>query len=738
MAFNNFPYLDLSNLNIDWILQTVRTALLNSTTALEAAENLKDFVENYFSDLDVQEQINAEIDSMVDDGTFQLLVDVAAGTIAPTIITEWLEANITPTTPAIDKTLSVSDAAADALVTGTAIKRLDAGLSFYEIPWTSYSPTWTQGAINSNTGANTTSTTRARTAYSGAGTVDKLLKVKIEAGYKLAVFVYSNANNASYLGVYDGREYSGNTVVWFTDYVYFADNMKGIRYRFVLAKTDDSEITVADATGKVTGFYGTDSTLSEQYKAADAKAVGDRFVGNATRLAYDSTDVASTTANGVTYEISDGVASFSGTSNARVLLNRIGGVGTIPDFLEENTNYFVDINESGSGNVKISITRYDNDGTAISPNLFSSNSSGYFNTGSFADVAGIIIRYNIPANSDVDDTTVEFSIYDYPPNSAININGNGGRTKLRIMQNNIGDFAWGFNSGIDASVARGNLPDTDQYYNPYYKNVVESYASRTEFYADRLAKYKEFFGKYQPDILCLQEYAINFNWSDVPAETAINASEALFEPVFMDKSAAKDAKGYYLRVFSNAGLAAGSYVSIGQITAVHWYVSSTTINGKPWAICTGYFVTSDYGGQPARESELMDLLEYLDANGYENAIICGDFNASAVAYTGPHAEVVNLNLYPDYASTVAGASTNNEALALIAESYGYTVLNSGEYWGWKNTYVDHKQTQPNYIRPLDQILVRGDFKAVNFEVLEDEYDNLTSDHIPIIADIIFN
>ena len=80
-----------------------------------AYEKLQEYVNIYFDSLDVQEEINNKLDKMASDGSLLTI-------IRPTISDEtakWLSKNITnPTNPAIDKSLTVNGAAADAFQAG--------------------------------------------------------------------------------------------------------------------------------------------------------------------------------------------------------------------------------------------------------------------------------------------------------------------------------------------------------------------------------------------------------------------------------------------------------------------------------------------------------------------------------------------------------------------------------------------------------------------------------------------
>ena len=80
-----------------------------------AYEELQGYVNRYFDNLDVQEEINNKLDKMASDGSLLTI-------IRPTISDEtakWLSKNITnPTNPVVDESLSVKGAAADAFKAG--------------------------------------------------------------------------------------------------------------------------------------------------------------------------------------------------------------------------------------------------------------------------------------------------------------------------------------------------------------------------------------------------------------------------------------------------------------------------------------------------------------------------------------------------------------------------------------------------------------------------------------------
>lgn len=167
MFFDHYPYTNLHNVNLDWVLQAVkawgamveqnnqnfinldntmrefRIALetdwrnYQNTVNQEYAEWATDIrtqwvtfwneVRNYLHDLDVSQEINDKLDEMASNGE---LLNIISPTISENV-SSWLTEHITPTTPTIDNTLTVNGAGADAAETGKQINDLrdaDGGL----------------------------------------------------------------------------------------------------------------------------------------------------------------------------------------------------------------------------------------------------------------------------------------------------------------------------------------------------------------------------------------------------------------------------------------------------------------------------------------------------------------------------------------------------------------------------------------------------------------------------------
>lgn len=115
---DSLSYYELLCKVVDYLNKTmedVDTLHGDVTNLHKAYIELQGYVNNYFNNLDVQNEINNKLDSMAADGTLLTI-------ISPTISTEtanWLSQHITnPSNPPIDTSLTVSGAAADSKITG--------------------------------------------------------------------------------------------------------------------------------------------------------------------------------------------------------------------------------------------------------------------------------------------------------------------------------------------------------------------------------------------------------------------------------------------------------------------------------------------------------------------------------------------------------------------------------------------------------------------------------------------
>ena len=102
--------------NIENINDTVEH---NMDALLTAYNLLQGYVNDYFDNLDVQEEINNKLDEMATSGALSNLL----APLIPDLVTNWLNTNVNPVGSAVvvDNSLTVSGAAADAKKTGQGI-----------------------------------------------------------------------------------------------------------------------------------------------------------------------------------------------------------------------------------------------------------------------------------------------------------------------------------------------------------------------------------------------------------------------------------------------------------------------------------------------------------------------------------------------------------------------------------------------------------------------------------------
>lgn len=116
-VFRQFPYSNFHEMNMDEIIKIVKTMHEEWNTTKEQWASYKEYIDNYFSTLDLSEETYNAILRMIENGIFNETVD-------PVIINEvenWLNENITDGI-VVDRSLSISGAAADAKVTGDELK----------------------------------------------------------------------------------------------------------------------------------------------------------------------------------------------------------------------------------------------------------------------------------------------------------------------------------------------------------------------------------------------------------------------------------------------------------------------------------------------------------------------------------------------------------------------------------------------------------------------------------------
>ena len=132
------------------LFKTVKEMFDAQDNLVKSYKALYDFVNQYFTNLDLQTEVNKKIEEMKDSGE---LLNLLKPTVSNEVST-WLTSNITnPSNPPIDKSLTVENAAADSKVVGERL--LKDGLSYSK--QFSESAFYKGSSISSRTDVNGTS-----------------------------------------------------------------------------------------------------------------------------------------------------------------------------------------------------------------------------------------------------------------------------------------------------------------------------------------------------------------------------------------------------------------------------------------------------------------------------------------------------------------------------------------------------------------------------------------------------
>lgn len=125
--FQNLPYTNFHELNLDWVIEKVRETMAaweDYKTSMDewklgVDDELAEF-QAWFDNLDVQDEVRTVINELIQSGEF---IEITSPQIV-SATEAWLTAHITQTSPPVDNTLTISGAAADAKVTGDRITDL--------------------------------------------------------------------------------------------------------------------------------------------------------------------------------------------------------------------------------------------------------------------------------------------------------------------------------------------------------------------------------------------------------------------------------------------------------------------------------------------------------------------------------------------------------------------------------------------------------------------------------------
>lgn len=201
------------------LFKTVKEMFDAQDALVKSYKELYEFINTYFDNLDVQKEINKKLDDMSREGT---LLNI----IKPTVTnetTKWLASNMTnPSSPAVDKSLSVKGAAADAFMTGSLLSSLfSPNLNYFRenlgegITFTDEHYIDADGAVHVNKDYS----------YSDYIAVPSRTALQIKSGIDTFVCVY-NENKEFIYGYYSSNTATFNLL----------DDARFIRYSIVTSK----------------------------------------------------------------------------------------------------------------------------------------------------------------------------------------------------------------------------------------------------------------------------------------------------------------------------------------------------------------------------------------------------------------------------------------------------------------------------------------------------------------------
>lgn len=230
--FQQFPYSNFHEFNLDQIIKILREMQDEWGATKTEWASYKDFIDNYFNNLNLDAETEKALRRLVADGTLSPVID-------PVIINEtieWLSTHITqPTTPAIDTSLTIAGAAADAKATGDAID----AIKNVVIEYYNDISLWRTGSYSYTDGHYVSSANR----ICSVGFVDdSILYAETSNLYKMACYAW---NGDTYVGNLNTNNVFQTATTYWLSGINFVELKKlypNYRYKIAFSKQNDTAV----------------------------------------------------------------------------------------------------------------------------------------------------------------------------------------------------------------------------------------------------------------------------------------------------------------------------------------------------------------------------------------------------------------------------------------------------------------------------------------------------------------
>lgn len=640
---DSLSYYELLNKVVNYlnnVITDVSNAETNINSLLEAYNSLQNYVNKYFDSIDIQDEINTKLNIMAEDGTLTNLMSP----FIPDLVTDWLDNNITPTTPPIDKTLRVDNAAANSLTVGNEFINVNNKIDSITEKTSNLFNAFAIELGKNSTGASPYPKRALSNAMNVGTNSAKIRVVNIPNNIKFEIERYANENASSYAGF-------DSVNGWIQSQGNYSYGYSNPYIRFLFAKVDNSDLTIEDLNGiKISVNAGL--VFHDYEECLNPVDVKNRKF----------TDAILKTKNDF------GLLPISGYE--QVAINAAGN--QVYSSTRISTSDFIEVIPYGilfakkyeTNDYNISVTVYNENRTRIrSSNYVDLYTAGYKLTGSAK-----YIKITI--------TKTDFS--DIYPEEANNVNTrlfymgfSTNKTNLRVMTFNVGNWNYGVSPhGIDSSI-----------------------------YDEKIVNYRRFFGEQNCDIVGLQE-----------AERLIDRAGTI---------------DYRTAIFN------------------HWY-NYSEISGNWESIITKYNISA--GGHSTIVNDRTYVYTYMQ---FEDKIIYllnvhlspGHTDADKVKRNDEVTAVLNLLTGKEYFILFGDFNPEPDEYKNLFKRFsdaGYNVANSdffGDFWTWSTNANDFNAEEPSgTVFVIDNVITSNNIKINSVNKIN-TYSELTSDHIPITADL---